>query len=104
MAAWAAQTRSRALRAPLQGEAPAQGLQRQRQEAVLGALAALERLTRQQLVALAPDQLGFVARWGRWLGGREGGWCLTADVATQQECVLPCNSRRWAGSAKSKQR
>ena len=67
VAAWAAQRRAPALRVSADGTKPLQAWQRQRQEAALAALAALERVTRQQLVALAPDQLGFVARCG-WLG------------------------------------
>lgn len=53
VAAWAAQRRSSALQ--LCGP-PAQ------QEAALQALQALEELTRRQVVALTPDQLGFVLR------------------------------------------
>lgn len=60
VAAWAAQRRSPTLRLPPKGQ-PWQA-DRQQQEAVLQALLALEELTRQQLVALSPDQLGFVAR------------------------------------------
>lgn len=63
VAAWAAQRRSPALRLPQQaGEDGADALEEERQ--ALEALVLLEELTRQQLLALAPDQLGFVARWG----------------------------------------
>lgn len=64
VAAWAAQRRSPALQAcgpPTQ------------QAAALQALVALEELTRRQVVALTPDQLGFVFRcdggcWRAWSG------------------------------------
>lgn len=70
VAAWAAQRRSPALqpRGP-----PAQ------QEAALEALTVLEELTRRQVVALTPDQLGFVFRW--------------ADGASKEWQTVPPNGR-----------
>jgi hypothetical protein len=55
VAAWAAQRRTPALH-----PSPSQPLSQQ--HAALRALVALEEVTRQQLVALTPDQLGYVFR------------------------------------------
>ena len=94
VAAWATQRHSPALRL-----APAGAARRvsHKQQEVLEALVLLEELTRQQLVALAPDQLGFVARWGRggegWQRGRSHGLPQPARPHCRYHCTCrhaPC--------------
>lgn len=73
VAAWSEQRRSTALRPDVPGP---------QQMHVLRAMVLLEELTRRQLVAFTPDQLGFVFRWvggragarAKQVGEWEGGW------------------------------
>ncbi len=78
VAAWAAQRRSPALQLRPQGQGGSGDAEAERQ--ALEALVLLEELTRQQLLALAPDQLGFVARC---VGGR-----LPALLALHYACWI----------------
>ena len=78
VAAWAAQRRTPALH-----PSPSQPLAQQ--QAALQALVALEEVTRQQLVALTPDQLGYVFRCSCSLP-RPACMHISADIC----CALHC--------------
>lgn len=92
VAAWAAQRRSPALRLPPQGQNGG-GSSTDAEQQALEALVLLEELTRQQLLALQPDQLGFVARW-------VAGSCLLCGAARCPTlCAMPpCCMHFWAAA------